>query len=279
MLMKMNRLALCAGVASVLAIASTANASHSWNNYHWARTAQNFPLQVIDSTTPDWDGELAQTVADWSKSTALNLTVTSFDDSSRTRRRCNAEIGQIRVCNDSYGNNGWLGLASINIDSNGHITQGTAKMNDSYSSYFAVQDERDHVMCQEVGHLFGLGHTSEDGSSQNTCMDYSSSPNSTRPNQHDYDQLASIYAHTDSYNSYAAVGGGGGGPPSCHGKKCKGGKPSDANGMAGQNPMGIRVRKGVFDEVWAAPDGAGGTWIHHVTLAPGFEHTELLDGK
>ncbi len=27
-------------------------------------------------------------------------------------------------------------------------------------------------MCREIGHTFGLGHTSEDGSSQNTCMDY-----------------------------------------------------------------------------------------------------------
>lgn len=272
--MKLNRLSVIISGAVVLcAAALTAQANHSWNNYHWARTAQDFPLQVVDSVTSDWDGELGQTISDWSTSTALDLTITSSDDSSRTRRRCNAVTGQIRVCNDSYGNNGWLGLASINIDSNGHITQGTAKMNDSYSSYFAVQDERDHVMCQEVGHLFGLGHTSEDGSSQNTCMDYSQSSTSTRPNQHDYDQLASIYAHLDTYNSYATTGSGGGGG-TCRGNKCGSGKP-----MAGQNPMGIRVRKGVFDEVWAAPDGAGGAWIHHVTLAPGFEHTELLPGK
>ncbi len=265
--MKFNRLALSVvGAAALFTVAVTASATHSWNNYHWARTAQNFPLQVVDSTTPDWDGELAQTMTDWSKSTALELTVTGSDDSSNTRKRCPSVTGQIRVCNASYGNNGWLGLASINIDSSGHITQGTAKMNDSYASSFAVQDERDHVMCQEVGHLFGLGHTSEDGSTQNTCMDYSSSPTSTRPNQHDYDQLQLIYGHLDSYNSYGTGSGGGGKPH---------GKPSSA--MAGENPMGMRIRKGVFDEVWAKSDGNGGVWVHHVTLAPGFEHTELLD--
>lgn len=99
----------------------------------------------------------------------LDVTITGLDDSKKTRRRCPAVAGKIRVCNNTYGYNGWLGLASINIDNQGHITRGTAKMNDSYSSYFASQDERNHVMCQEVGHLFGLGHTSEDGSTQNTC--------------------------------------------------------------------------------------------------------------
>jgi hypothetical protein len=47
-------------------------------------------------------------------------------------------------------------------------------------------------MCQEVGHLFGLGHTSEGGSSQGTCMDYSNSPDSQWPNAQDYDMLACV---------------------------------------------------------------------------------------
>lgn len=247
---------------AVASISITAIASHTWNNYHWARTAQNFPLQVIDSNTPDWDGELAQTLGDWSKSTALELSITSNDDNARIRKRCPAVSGKIRSCNASYGNNGWLGLASINLDSKGHIVQGTSKMNDSYSSYFAVQDERDHVMCQEIGHLFGLGHTSEDGSSQNTCMDYSQSSTSTRPNSHDYSQLSAQYSHLDSYNSYST--------------SLASTNTGSANSMAGEVPMGVRARKGVFDETWVAPDGRGGTWVHHVTLAPGFEHTELL---
>ena len=29
-----------------------------------------------------------------------------------------------------------------------------------------------------------------------------------------------------------------------------------------------------FEEVWVAPDGKGGLWIHHIRLAPGFEHLE-----
>jgi len=260
--MKRNRLLIaCAGAAAVLVASLAANASHSWNNYHWARNTSSFNLQVIDSNSSDWDDELARALSEWSQSSKLNLVVTSSDDSSRTRRRCAAVAGVVRSCNYAYGNNGWLGLASINLDSNGHITRGTSKMNDSYTSSMSNQNTRWHVMCQELGHTFGLGHTSEDGSSQNTCMDYSSSPNSVSPNLHDYAQLDTIYSHLDSYNSYT-IGAAAMSP--------------GQQAMAGENPMGMRIRRGVFDETWVAPDGKGGVWIHHVTLAPGHEHTDLV---
>ena len=124
----------------------------------------------------------------------------------QARKRCAMVVGTTQVCNGKYGNNGWLGLASININGGTHITQGSAKVNDTYfdTPTYNTPDERLHVMCQEVAHTFGLGHTSEDGSSQKTCMDYSSSPDSTGPNQHDFDQLEIIYAHTDSTTTIAA---------------------------------------------------------------------------
>lgn len=259
--MKMKKLVLVAAVAMATGVASlAAQASHSWNGYHWARTTASFNLQVIDSVSSSWEDELTRALSQWSASSVLDLTVTSYDNSSTTRRRCPAVTGKIRVCNSTYGQNGWLGLASINLDANGHISQGTAKMNDSYSSSMASQDERWHVMCQEVGHLFGLAHTSEDGSSQNTCMDYSQSSTSTSPNQHDYDELATIYAHRDSYNSYSTSGA----------------LAASNKAMAGELPMGVRIRRGVFEEVWAAPDGKGGVWVHHILLAPGFEHEDAV---
>jgi len=265
--MKINRIAAAAfGVAAVATVALTAQASHSWGNYHWARTANPFTLQTLDSTAANsnanWPSLLRLSSSDWAASSKLDLNVVPYTNTSQARKRCSAVSGKIRVCNASYGNNGWLGLASINI-SGEHITQGTAKMNDSYvSTWTSDANEARHVMCQEVGHLFGLGHTSEDGSSQGTCMDYSSSPNSTKPNAHDYAQLDTIYAHLDSTNTWSASAAATATP--------------SQQAMAGENPMGVRVHKGVFHEVWAAPDGRGGTWIHHVTLAPGYEHQEVL---
>ena len=183
------------------------------------------------------------------------------DESSRTRKQCRAIAGEVRVCNSAYGRNGWLGLASISLDPQGHIDRGTAKLNDSYDSSFD-QAERNHVMCQEVGHVFGLGHTSEDGSSQSTCMDYSSDPSSQWPNQHDYQQLDTIYAHLDSYNSVntssAAVA-------STHG--------SAADAMNDNVPLGLLVHKSEHAEIYVAARRDGGYWVHHVLLAPDHDRT------
>jgi hypothetical protein len=60
-----------------------------------------------------------------------------------------------------------------------------------------------HVICQEIGHTFGLDHQDTSGISLNTCMDYyhNTSDNdtlSTHSNQHDYDELGIIYSHLDS---------------------------------------------------------------------------------
>ena len=247
-----------ATLAAAIAVGSfSAYATHSWNGYHWARTTSSFTLRTLDSTVANsnanWPALLATAASQWSQSTKLDLAVSAYDNSSTGRRKCSAVAGKIRVCNGSYGKNGWLGLASINLDSNGHISQGTAKMNDSYTSSWADPNESKHVMCQEVGHTFGLDHQSTDGSSQNTCMDYSNSPTSTAPNQHDYDELVTIYGHTDSYNGYstsAAV------------------TAAQANSMAGEVPLGHLVHVDANYALYVAADGKGGLWINRATLAP-----------
>ena len=199
--------AATAALAATTAFATPATADHAWGGYHWARTSNPFTLQVGDNVTAAWDSYLDTSVAEWSQSTVLDLSETT---GGTTPRKCRAIQGRVEVCNAAYGRNGWLGLASISITGGTHITAGTVKLNDTYFAMAAYNtpEERAHVMCQEVGHTLGLGHTSEDGSSQQTCMDYSQDPASTGPNAHDYEQLAAIYAHLDSTTTVGAASAG-----------------------------------------------------------------------
>jgi hypothetical protein len=263
------RLLRCATLGAAVLFSAASFGTNSWNGYHWARTTSSFTLTAVDSMTADWQSQFDTTLAKWSISTVLDLAAVPGDESVRARKRCQAIAGQLRVCNADYGQNGWLGLASIYLDSAGHIVKGTAKMNDSYASYWTFE-EMNHVVCQEVGHVLGLDHTSTDGSSQGTCMDYSSSSDSQWPNSHDYEELFSLYGHTDSYDSYATGGSGGGigctAPP---GKGCnKAGFAGAEPGEPEVPPMGVLVRKDPHFEIWVAPGRDGGLWIHHVTLVP-----------
>jgi len=208
-----------AAVAIALAIAAgPLSANHAWGSYHWARTANPFTLDVGDNVTNAWDSYLNMAISDWSASAVLNLT--NVPGGSRSRN-CKATTGRIEVCNGSYGNNGWLGVARISV-SGTHITAATTRLNDSYfnTATYNTPPWRRLVMCQEVGHDFGLDHQDEtfDNPNLGTCMDYTNDPNgggsygpsNERPNGHDYDQLVTIYSHLDNVStvgSFAAVSG------------------------------------------------------------------------
>ncbi len=182
--------------------ASSVRADHSWGTYHWARTSNPFTMKLGDNVTSVWDGYLATASSDWTQSTVLDTIVVP---GGTRARRCAITSGRIEVCNAAYGNTGWLGVAGISI-SGGHITGSYVKLNDSYSMTSA---EKAMVTCQEIGHGFGLGHQDENfyNAPLGSCMDYtqtSTAGSNQHPNQHDYDQLVTIYSHTDSTSTIGA---------------------------------------------------------------------------
>ena len=197
-----SKLLAAAGAAALalLAFPSSAQANHSWGGYHWARTSNPFTLKLGDNVTSQWDASLSGASSDWSKSTVLDTTIVTGQSNPKN---CRATTGRVEVCNSTYGNNGWLGLASISVTGGTHITQGTVKLNDTYfnTAQYNTPAWRNMVTCQEVGHTFGLNHQDENFNNANlgTCMDYTNDPSTNQhPNQHDYDQLLSIYSHLDS---------------------------------------------------------------------------------
>src|SRR5215813_6633763 len=127
----LRRLIILAGVVLIsAAFPLIVFANHSWNGYHWARTSNPFTLKLGDNlTSADWKSHLAQTSSDWNSGNTPVITAIVAGSSGK---RCRMVAGTTQVCNGSYGNNGWLGLATINLTDGTHITQGSAKMNDTY---------------------------------------------------------------------------------------------------------------------------------------------------
>lgn len=191
-----------------------AQAGHSWNGYHWARTANPFTLKLGDNVSPAWDSYLATTSSDWSISAVLDTTIVA---GQANPKNCRPTAGKVQVCNSTYGNTGWLGVAQI-WASGSHITQGTVKVNDTYfnTATYNTPAWRNLVMCQEVGHTLGLDHqdTNFNNANLGTCMDYTNDPATNQhPNQHDFDELALIYQHLDSTTTVGSAPTSQGQPP------------------------------------------------------------------
>ena len=209
----MTKVMLRAAVLSCAALAvGPAMANHSWGGYHWARTSNPLKLDVMRASSSQWNTSITTAIADWHQSNVIDLTgktATGIDP-----KKCTAITGKVLVCNSAYGKRGWLGIATIWANGD-HITKATTKLNDSYhnSAPYNSAAWRALVACQEIGHDFGLAHQDEQFGPPNlgSCMDYTNDPDgggdyglgNEHPNSHDYQQLSSIYQHTDSTNSSA----------------------------------------------------------------------------
>lgn len=219
MSMTFRHLGMFMAVAVLLfagAFATAAYANHSWNGYHWARTSNPFNLKLGDNVSATWDGNLATASGDWSVSSVLDTTVVT----GQSTGNCKPTKGRVEVCDKTYGFNGWLGMASIWV-SGSHIMQGSVRLNDTYfnTAFYNTTAWRQFVICQEVGHTFGLDHQNVNFTDANlgTCMDYTNDParndgsgDNLHPNTHDYDELGIIYKHFDSFTTLLSKTSGAG---------------------------------------------------------------------
>lgn len=250
--------ALMMALLPTVVASQDASASHSWGGYHWARTANPFQLEIEKDVTGDWGTYLTEAQVDWNVSSVLD---TKSTDYRSPNRKCSAIDGKVAVCNNSYGGNGWLGIAQIWV-SGSHIAQGIVKLNDFYfsSAPYNTPEWKQMVMCQEIGHTFGLDHQDEvfDNTNLGTCMDYTNDPGSNQhPNDHDYAQLEEIYAHLDSVNSWTVGAPGGGGKG---GKNGRGGLGFDA----GDEDLGRPARHTAGETLFVKDLGGGNkklTWV------------------
>lgn len=205
-------LASLLALGSFTAFPNATLADHSWGGYHWARPGNPISLALGNNVSPAWEPYLATASVEWNRSRVLQTAVVRGGTRPKT---CKPSAGRVEVCSERYGFTGWLGIAQIWIGG-GHITQGITKVNDSYfnTAKYNTAGWKNLVMCQEIGHTFGLDHQDENFSNGNlgTCMDYTSYPDAQPinwyPNDHDYQQLEQIYSHLDAASSAQKVPNG-----------------------------------------------------------------------
>jgi len=245
-------LPLAAAVSTACVFASSAAATHSWGGYHWARTSNPFTVKLGNNLDSQWSSYLGTTSSDWSQSTVLD---TAIVPGGSPQKRCRATAGQDEICNAAYGNTGWLGVAQISLARGSlHITQGTVKVNDTYfnTPTYNTSAWRNLVMCQEVGHTFGLDHQDENFSNPNlgTCMDYTNDPSTNQhPNNHDYDELVTIYSHLDSTTTVGAVA------------------PTSQAQLEHANPIAVQRSDRISDSTIVESFADGSRRVTHITWA------------
>lgn len=211
------------------------NAKHSWEGYHWSRSANPVTLPLVNSTVKvddvlDWPGYLFAVSVDWSQSTVLDTSLRPGSTEFASRVLCLPDAGTVRACNAENPNVLWLGLATVWLDGK-HITKASSQVNDTWfkTSLYRHPSAARHVLCQEVGHTLGLDHQY----GEPTCMDDQDGLFNSAfvsPGAHDYAQLRTIYEHLD---------GTGGNPPNKGGKKNQnnaGGAHQRQDGYHGDGP-------------------------------------------
>lgn len=203
-----------ASFVAVVLFSTSSSANHSWGGYHWARPDGSFTLKTGDNVDTKWDAYLNSAITDWNDG-GTDVQLTKVTGGTRPKN-CRPTAGQIEVCNERYGNTGWLGIAQIWISGGTHISQAITKLNDYYfdTPTYNTVAWRSLVSCQEIAHDFGLAHQDENFDNKNlgSCMDYTSDPDGTikgqlsneKPNAHDFEEIGIIYNHSDTTTTVGA---------------------------------------------------------------------------
>lgn len=239
----MNRRVKWLAAAAVMALvggSASAGTGHQWGDYRWntgGATGENvLPLEVSYKFADSgyWlpyylnatSGTLTGALRKWDVGTSTYLSPLALTDKGQathtTSSACERILGEVVVCADRYGTNqGWVGIANIEIDSGNYIQWATARLNDSYyrdapySSSYNTDAQKQFVTCHEIGHTFGLGHldTAFYNPNKGSCMDYTSDPDGggrSKDNRHPGDVDWQVLLSTTMYGTLSGGGGGGG---------------------------------------------------------------------
>jgi hypothetical protein len=160
-------------VGLVLSRTPAVTASHQWGCYKWLTPSLTYTNQAQSPYSTYYTQETRTDGDSWHNYTVINFTA--------------AGNGNLKEQSGHYGQNGWLGLTQIQVQSC-RIVSATSKLNRTYLDNGYSTDARKRVACHEVGHATGLNHNP----SSSSCLKTGGSAPS-RPNSHDTVQLDAMY--------------------------------------------------------------------------------------
>ena len=155
-------------------------AQHDWNGYHLGHDAMSPSV----TNTSGYELDLNA----WN---ALGTPITMLDGGGGF---------PIEVVEGGNASSGWLGIASVKLDSDLHIVSALVQMNRTLLNRHGPNAAK-HVLCQEIGHILGLDHQYASDSCMDDCSRSGNgracldNPEATTPNAHDAEQLRTIYSH------------------------------------------------------------------------------------
>lgn len=109
---------------------------------------------------------------------------------------CDKREGKIVVCSQTSDGD-WRGWVNADSGQNHHFDWATVHLNDRFYGdiygFPADHVARKSILCHELGHAFGQGHSSDPGS---TCLNHDDGNfHDTEPGEHDRAELARVYSH------------------------------------------------------------------------------------
>ena len=195
-------------------LVATAGANHSWNGYHWARTSNPFTLQLGDNVSGLWDGMLDD--GGRPTGTARSTCTRRSSRAGRGRRT----VGRLPVASRSAALATATPAGSASPRSGSAAARTSRRASSRTTTTTSATRATSTTTRPRCSTSSARRSDTPSGSttrtspaiSLNTCMDYyhntsASDVLSTHPNKHDYDELDTIYTHTDSTST---VGGSAG---------------------------------------------------------------------
>lgn len=165
---------------AILAGASGAYATHRWYCFQYADSSIYWYNGASGTYNSIFEEEARTDSDSWHNYTAIDLTTVYSPGTT----------DHINAYNGYYGMTNWVGLAEVITNSGCTVYEGRARLNQSYLENGYSRTNKEHVACQEIGHLFGLDHNRD---SSTTCMNDNYPLEAPQPNAHDSEMIDSIY--------------------------------------------------------------------------------------